>query len=84
MHTADEVCVDNFQAERSPDRRYRTAPLNGLWTHAEGGFYHDGRFATLLDVVNHYDGCFTLGLSDGEKADLVQFLQSLPVPKAGK
>jgi hypothetical protein len=84
MHTAEEVCVDNFQAERSPDRRYRTSPLNGLWTHAQGGFYHDGRFGTLLDVVNHYDGCFKLGLSDGEKADLVEFLKSLPRSKEGK
>lgn len=29
--------------------------LRGLWTHTEGGFYHDGRFATLLEVVDHYD-----------------------------
>ena len=26
------------------------------------GFFHDGRFPTLLDVVNHYDSCFNLGL----------------------
>jgi len=26
---------------------YRTAPLAGLWTHQKGGFYYDGRFATL-------------------------------------
>jgi hypothetical protein len=29
MHTADEVCIDDFQAGRGPDDRYRTAPLNG-------------------------------------------------------
>jgi hypothetical protein len=78
MHTADEVCIDDFQASRSPDDRYRTTPLNGLWTHAKGGFYHDGRFLTLLDVVNHYDSCKSLGLSAAEKSDLVQFLVSLP------
>jgi cytochrome c peroxidase len=22
----------------------------------KGGFYHDGRFATLNEVVDHYDG----------------------------
>src|SRR5262249_8419502 len=71
MHTPREVCVDGFQANRAPDRRYRTSPLNGLWTHTQGGFYHDGRFSTLMDVVNHYDGCFNLALSDGEKSDLV-------------
>jgi mono/diheme cytochrome c family protein len=77
MHTAQEIGIDDFQANRSPDKRYRTAPLRGLWTHMKGGFYHDGRFATLLDVVNHYDGQFTLGLSEQEKKDLVEYLKSL-------
>jgi cytochrome c peroxidase len=78
MHTAAEVCVDDFQSDRAPDHRYRTAPLNGLWTHTKGGFYHDGRFATLGDVVDHYDSCFNLGLSPQEKSDLSQYLLSLP------
>jgi hypothetical protein len=78
MHAASDVCIDDFQASRSPDGRYRTTPLNGLWTHTKGGFYHDGRFATLLDVVDHYDGCKNLGLSAGEKNDLVEYLKSLP------
>jgi hypothetical protein len=78
MHTASEVCIDDFQSSRSPDNRYRTTPLNGLWTHTRGGFYHDGRFPTLLDVVDHYDNCKNLGLSDSEKSDVVQYLKSLP------
>lgn len=81
LHTPSEVCVDSFQADRSPDHRYRTSPLGGLWTHTKGGFYHDGRFGTLLDVVNHYDSCFSLGLTDQNKSDLVQFLKSLPASK---
>jgi hypothetical protein len=80
MHTGEEVCIDDFQADRAPDKRYRTSPMKGLWTHQKGGFYHDGRFPTLLDVVNHYDGCLNLGLNDQEKSDLVEFLQSLPTP----
>ena len=55
MHEASEIGIDDFQAKRSPDERYRTAPLKGLWTHMKRGFYHDGRFATLEDVVDHYD-----------------------------
>jgi len=78
LHTPAEVCVDSFQADRAPDKRYRTAPLNGLWTHTKGGFYHDGRFATLGDVVNHYDSYMNLGLGGQEKTDLVEFLKSLP------
>src|SRR5688572_5333890 len=54
MYTADEIGIDDFQAKRSPDERYRTTPLKGLWTHTKGGFYHDGRFATLKDVLRHY------------------------------
>ncbi|HET9588992.1 MAG TPA: hypothetical protein VFO91_09415 [Anaerolineales bacterium] len=77
LHTPEEIGIDSFQADRSPDLRYRTAPLKGLWTHTKGGFYHDGRFATLLDVVNHYDTLFSLGLTRREKSDLVEYLKSL-------
>jgi cytochrome c peroxidase len=77
MHKASEIGIDDFQAKRSPDERYRTTPLKGLWTHQKGGFYHDGRFPTLLDVVNHYDTVLKLGLAPAEKADLVAFLKSL-------
>jgi len=77
MHTGEEIGIDNFQANRSPDRRYRTAPLRGLWTHMKGGFYHDGRFATLADVVAHYNSHFALGLTAGEQGDLAEYLKSL-------
>jgi hypothetical protein len=77
MHTAAEIGIDDFQANRSPDRRYRTAPLKGLWTHQKGGFYHDGRFATLREVVDHYDRYFNLGLTEAEKGDLIKYLLSL-------
>jgi hypothetical protein len=77
LHSADEIGIDDFQASRSPDERYRTAPLKGLWTHTKGGFYHDGRFASLDEVVEHYDTFFGLGLSGGELYDLVEYLKSL-------
>lgn len=78
MHTAEEIGVDDFQASRTPDKKYyRTAPLKGLWTHTKGGFYHDGRFATLKDVVEHYNGHFKLELTEGEKNDLIEYLKSL-------
>jgi hypothetical protein len=43
----------------------------------EGGLFHDGRFADLLAVVNHYNTCFDLGLTEQEKADVVEYLKSL-------
>jgi mono/diheme cytochrome c family protein len=77
MHTAAEVGIDDFQAKRSPDERYRTSPLKGLWTHQKGGFYHDGRFATLAEVIEHYNSVKGLSLTAQEKADLAQYLLSL-------
>ena len=76
-HKASDIGIDDFQAKRSPDNSYRTAPLRGLFAHMKGGFYHDGRFATLLDVVNHYNNFKKLNLTEQEKRDLVEFLKSL-------
>lgn len=77
MHTPAEIGIDDFQASRSPDGRYRTAPLKGLWSHAKGGYYHDGRYTTLAQVVAHYDDHFQLGLTPAERRDLVEYLKSL-------
>jgi len=77
LHAPSEIGVDSFQADRSPTHMYRTAPLAGLWTHQKGGFYHDGRFATLIDVVNHYDNQLKLGLSSAQKSDLVEYLKGI-------
>lgn len=77
MHTPEEIGIDDFQAKRSPDERYRTAPLKGLWTHQKGGFYHDGRFATLRDVIEHYNSFLGTNLTDQQKSDLVEYLKSL-------
>jgi len=43
----------------------------------KGGFYHDGRYATLADVIEHYDAHFSLGLSADEKLELAEYLKSL-------
>ncbi len=80
LHTAEEIGIDDFQAQRSPDNRYRTAPLRALFDTEKihkGGFYHDGRFATLRDVVDHYDTFFNLGLTEEEINDLIEYLKSI-------
>ena len=77
MHTAEEIGIDDFQSSRSPDNRYRTTPLKGVWSHQRGGFYHDGRFSTLLAVVQHYNRIYNLRLSDVEMNDIVEYLKSL-------
>ena len=77
LHTAEEMGIDDFDAMRSPTGKYRTTPLGGLFARTKGGFFHDGRFATLSDVVNHYNNHFSLNLTAAEKNDLVEYLKSL-------
>jgi hypothetical protein len=77
MHTAAEIGIDDFQAQRAPDGRYRTTPLRGLFTRLKGGFYHDGRFKTYEAVVDHYNRVLGLALSADERRSLVEYLKSL-------
>jgi len=76
-HKASDIGIDDFQSNRSPDKTYVTQSLRGLWAHQKGGFYHDGRFPTLMDVINHYDTFMKLKLTEQEKNDLVQYLLSI-------
>ena len=89
LHTPAEIGIDSFQADRSPDGVYKTMNLAGIFIRENGVFmnpankgryYHDGRFKTLLDVVNHYNTHFSLGLTAQEKTDLVEYLKSLSSP----
>jgi len=86
QHTADELKIDSFEADRSPGHAYRTMNLAGIFVRErglfmspdnQGRFYHDGRFNTLLDVVASYNDRFGLGLTDAEMSDLVEYLKSL-------
>jgi len=77
LHTPEEIGIDDFQSSRSPTKKYRTTPLRGLWSHQKGGFYHDGRFQSLDEVITHYDHHSKLGLTAQEKKDLAEFLKSL-------
>lgn len=62
-------------AARSATKKYRTAPLHGIWQHAP--YFHNGISATLDDVVERYDQRKGLQLTTAQKSDLVQFLKSL-------
>ena len=77
-HKPAEICTDSFQADRGPEGgTYVTPQLKGLWTRSKRGFYHDGRHQTLGAVIDHYNSCFGLNLSDQQKGDLIQYLKSL-------
>jgi mono/diheme cytochrome c family protein len=62
-------------ASRSATKKYRTAPLAGVWQHAP--YFHNGSAATLDAVVETYDTKKSLGLTAAQKSDLVQYLKSL-------
>jgi cytochrome c5 len=62
-------------ASRSATKMYRTAPLKGIWQHPP--YFHNGKAATLEDVVNVYNDRRSLGLTSDQRADLVQYLKSL-------
>jgi len=87
LHSPQEIGIDSFEADRAPNKSYKTMNLAGIFVREDGLFmraenkgryYHDGRFGTLRDVVNHYDTLLSLGLNDQEKGDLVEYLKSLP------
>lgn len=89
LHKPSDIGIDSFEADRAPDGVYKTMNLGGIFVREngkfmkpenKGRFYHDGRFKTLLDVVNHYDKLLTLGLTDEEKSNLVEYLKSLSSP----
>src|SRR5215472_6394667 len=86
QHSASELKIDSFEADRAPGHAYRTMNLAGIFIRErgmfmfpqnKGRFYHDGRFKTLLDVVNSYNDRFSLGLTGAEKQELVEYLKSL-------
>jgi cytochrome c peroxidase len=55
--------------------RFKVPGLRGLAARAP--YFHDGSAATLADVVEFYDTVFAIGLTPGERADLVAFLRAL-------
>jgi mono/diheme cytochrome c family protein len=75
LHDPSETGMDPAYAARTINKKYRTTPLRGLWQHAP--YFHDGSAKTLRDVVEHYNRVRNLGLSAGQKKDLVEYLKSL-------
>jgi cytochrome c peroxidase len=55
--------------------RFKGPILRGLASRAP--FFHNGSAATLMDVMDFYDQRFAIGLTEQQKTDLVNFLNSL-------
>lgn len=55
--------------------KFKGPILRGLAARAP--YFHNGSAATLKDVVNFYDQRFSIGFTEQEKQDLVNFLNTL-------
>ena len=64
-------------ATRRAARPSSTGPrlLHGLWQHAP--YFHNGSAPTLEAVVQTYNTKKSLGLSETDMSDLVEYLKSL-------
>jgi cytochrome c peroxidase len=89
----DSVTIDEGRYRITNDEtdkgKFRTPTLRNI--ALTGPYMHDGRFATLDQIVRHYNSggkrhinrdplMRPLGLSDGEIDDIVAFLESLTDP----
>lgn len=75
LHAPSETGMEPLSAQRSATGFYRTTPLRALWEHPP--YFHDGSAPTLGDVVQHYNSQMSLGLSNPQLDDLVEYLKSL-------
>jgi len=76
LHSPGEEGQEPVYASRSATKiGYRTTPLRALWQHPP--YFHDGSAKDLPAVVDHYDKVLMLGLTEKQKADLVEYLKSL-------
>jgi hypothetical protein len=55
--------------------KFKGPILRGLAARAP--YFHNGSAATLMDVVNFYNQRFSIGFTDQEKKDLINFLNTL-------
>ena len=55
--------------------KFKGPILRGLAARAP--YFHNGSAATLMNVVNFYDQRFSIGFTDQQKQDLVNFLNTL-------
>jgi len=64
------VSIDQNSNEDSKNEPARTMGK-------KGGFYHNGRFVAMRDVIENYDSYLNPSLTSQQKIDLVEYLKSL-------
>jgi hypothetical protein len=74
-HVPSAAFVDHRQHEVGSGGFVKTPTL--LNANFHGSYFHDGRYASYDEVVAHFDRVFDLGLSDGDRQDLVAYLTAV-------
>jgi cytochrome c peroxidase len=97
LATTDDIGLEKVTGMSSDRYKFSTPTLRNIALTAP--YMHDGRFATLEEVIDHYNSGFTrnetldpnlakhpkgLGLTDDDKKALVAFLKTLSDPKFEK
>jgi hypothetical protein len=74
-HIPSGAFVDHMQHDIGSGGIYRTPTL--LNADFNAPYFHDGRFSSYDEVVEHFDGVFDLRLSAQDKKDLVAYLTAV-------
>ncbi len=74
-HVPSGAFLDHLQHDVGSGGLYKTPTL--LNADFNAPYFHDGRFDSFDQVVSHFDRKFDLGLSAGEKLDLVAYLTAV-------
>ena len=74
-HVPTGTFVDHLQHDVGTGGFFKTPTL--LNANFNRPYFHDGRYDSYDQVVDHFDGLFDLGLSASDKQDLVAYLTAL-------
>jgi cytochrome c peroxidase len=74
-HNPSGGFVDHMQHDIGSGGFFKTPTL--LNADFNEPYFHDGRFSTFGEVLDHFDLTFNLGYSDQEKQDLVAYLTAV-------
>ena len=74
-HRPDSAFVDHRVHDIGTGGLFKTMTL--INANFNAPYFHDGRFDSYGEVVSYFDRYFDLGLTDGEKSDLVAYLTAV-------
>ncbi|HEX3915181.1 MAG TPA: cytochrome c peroxidase [Steroidobacteraceae bacterium] len=74
-HIPSAAFVDHRQHDVGSGGLYKTPTLMNADFNAP--YFHDGRFQTFGQVIDHFDRLFDLGLSPQERSDLAGYLAAI-------